>query len=1634
MPSAELPAVARGAYSSEQARALIETYRSEAEKAEPLLASRLLHEVARLYEEVLDDPRSAARVLLEALSTDPASLLLLRAALRLVPAEGNLELAAELLERAADSVESVGGRVALLSELAAFQELRLGDERTAAESYRRVRQEDPANLGAAEALLRLSLHRRDDLSAARLCRELADVEQDPLSRCSLQLLAALLASDEAEGVARARLAAQALSSDHTADLAAALAVTLFCRHGGWEEALELLQSQTRQRPTEAALQLQISRILESSPGLGQAADAIRHAQLAASHCPDDLALLEWLAQLLRGDARWAELVEVLRRQQAMAIDPAHVAALHVDAAEVLEGRLHNTDDAIDELEQALRTAPDDPVALQLLGWLYAREERWEQLARMYLAEAESTADRPFRQVAALYLAGCVLSERLGQSERAIKCLEQAIALDVTHEPALARLEQLYRREGRHRQLRALHELRVEHAEPGEQRVTALLELAALLEHGFGDTGKAAAIYEEIEEAEQLPVSSLVARALVRLHGAREDATALLGALRRLEPHVEGSRRRAAVLMHLSQLQEDHPGDTQSSLTRYQTALELDPTTPGLCRQLGRLYLATGRWQDLVALHRVQIEQSATPEERVRWLCRIGSLHERALADPVAAAEAYREALELEGGSRLALEGLLRTAPTPADLQRAIELAPLDRHGAACLVQAGLNAEDRFQDLELAQRCYSRAMELDPYGALAKPLLLHATVARGEWENALELLSPFAGALVALGGLGQPSRALELLGRHLEREPSSLGAVRWLEVLHAARGERREHVRALARRAELEPDSIRRSEVRLRVAAMAEVDDLPELDPVAIYQAVAADLPGDRRPLVALERLARVRGELPLLLEVLEQLADRGGTAVERAAALSGRAHLLFQSGLADKALASWRAALEADAACRPAYDALKYALWERVDGETLEWALERGLEMVEHPKAKLTDLLRRADVRREHGNWQGALADLDQVLAIKPGHADALERLVRLLTEQGEFHGLARRLEEAARQTSAPVRQAALLRQLGLLHREQFGDLQRAAASLERAIAVDPDNVEALLAAADLKLELEQPTEALALLNRVVLRASNKKDLHRARLEAARIYQEVLGDPIRAHAALEAILEERPDHIGALRQLARVAEQQNDMQRLEEYLERLCLLEDGPQLQAEALAGLSALRRKRQGPSHREALRPLEQALDLAPGNATWLLELANCYEAAKRWSDLDRLLERQVGALDAEAQPPFLLMHGRVLGHLGRLTEARVVLRQVLREEPDNEAAIELLLDQLDGSPLRDPELLSEAIALQRALMHRRPLTVGALRTIHQLCRKAGRIDESFCAGACLVLLGEATEEEAYFHRQLRQRAPRKATGTLSREQVRALILPGGDHPARRLLSVLRPHLPALHPPDLAHYGLEVLGATRLAADHSAWDVASICGRVLKVADYDLVEAKGGAPHGACLPGKPPTILLPRNFLRLPMPDQLFLCGRLLARLAASTETLDPGGADPWTARNLEILAVALRRIGDLTYGSDLAPEAILDDIAGRLRALLSAEELATARAVADEVCAELNRASLGDWVWSTEVGACQGGMLCSGGLDALAPFWTRGGGPVADDVLRKLILFATSAQYAELRRALDLNLPDEG
>lgn len=1606
------------------ARELIATYRADAASFDDQHASLLLAEVARLHEDVLDDTRAATRAILEALRRDPNSSSVQRTTLRLLLDAGKHTIIAQLVDDLASEIKSSPGRNAMLLDHAVSSELGAGHEERAAQVYQRVLDDDPDSAEAAEGLLRIALRRRDWPKVARVARHLASHTDDKETRRTLLIAAAMLDADRPERE-RAEWLAQAAALGDRPGIALPMAIGLFLAADDIEGAVRIQLDQGDKRPeTAAQLYFQVSWLLARQEQRQE--EAITHGRAACQHEPDSLLYVSWLAELYERDGRWNELAEVLGQKARLSTTREEAVETLVALAEVQATQLGRTDQAITALERALTISPTDLACLQSLGRLYARTRRFAELADMHLKEAAVAQDDE-RRAHALYRAAQILGERLDRADEAVAHLERALELEPRLSSAHRLLEDLYRKTEAYEKLVALHRRQLDQTSASVQQVVLLERIATLLDTHLDDDAGAIEAYEQLLERQASNASALAA--LSRLYQAAGQHSKLLSSLRAQAMTTEDTGERAALLLRMGQILEEDLNQPEQALAHYREALDCRASAETY-EQLGRLLYNTQRWPELVQITEHQLEHAVEIDQKVSLYFRLGRIQEQHLEDRAAAAAAYKEALQLDGAYWPALRGIVRAAHHMPELRRAAlegMLLPSRLEGqdkSSGQLRIALAVIDQQPDV--ARTLLQRVVEEDEGNGIARDLLLQLLSAERRLADLLPLADELESIPLAIG-----LKNLELAREHgdkLGESEGTLVALRWRELLGPASGDAGETAALLRERASREPNPAQSTALLLRLARVIEEDPAAAS---AVCRQILETAPEERRALDLLEHLSRLAESNELLAEALRLREQQSGSDAERATVLTTRGHLHARAGDPTEAEQAWRAALEQDPLCRPAYEALKTRYRAADDQEGLRWTLEHGLQSVKHLDSRNRDLLQRADLRREAGEHEAALADLDLILEQDPGQANALERVERTLREADLYEALVNRLTAARDVATTPLRRAAIDVKMARIYADRLDDPRRAAALLGDAVDKDPDNVAALLLSAEVHGRLEQPTEAIALLSRAVLRSEDEQELIGAHLATAQVFHHVLGVGDRALRSLRTVLKLDPQNVGALQLLAEVSERSGNDTDAEEYLGRLARLVDDPLERARVLGRFAAVRQRTQGDQDERALAAIEEAVALSPADPFLLRSAATLLLAQGKPAQVAELLGKALEILPEEERLGFLLQRGRILAEeLGRPDEARTLLRQALEQDPEGEEAVELLVRLLDDKTLEDPAARSEAISLHRRLLARNPLTIESIRQLGRLCERDDRLDEAFSAQAALVFLDKASEEEIYFHKQRRRSLPTRASGVLSAEQRDALVMPDGTHPVRDLLALLKPHLAELTPPDLSHYGLTDLASGLLPEDHGAWSIARECAELLVVKDFRLVEALGGTPEGATEPSGEPTLILPREFARYPVPQQRFLLGRMLACVATDTECCDPRRPEPLSPRTLEMLMAALLRTATPDFGADVASALILDDMAKRLKKRLDKKELERGREAAARAWDE--RTGLDTWLQSCERGAHRAGLLCAGNLDAISALSERQSTPLPAQLTRDIIGFDTSEQYATLRQQLGLALRD--
>ena len=169
-----------------------------------------------------------------------------------------------------------------------------------------------------------------------------------------------------------------------------------------------------------------------------AIDCLR--RILALH-PKHLPTIRALGRLFQKARRWQELIETNELEASVADDPKLAVALRQRSAEIYEDALKDRAKAVAAYQRLLENDPTYLPALKALGRLYAQEARWEELVKMFRAEAE-VASSTDQAATLMYKVGELYEQKLDDFNAAVTSYREALTLSPSYFPALRALERL----------------------------------------------------------------------------------------------------------------------------------------------------------------------------------------------------------------------------------------------------------------------------------------------------------------------------------------------------------------------------------------------------------------------------------------------------------------------------------------------------------------------------------------------------------------------------------------------------------------------------------------------------------------------------------------------------------------------------------------------------------------------------------------------------------------------------------------------------------------------------------------------------------------------------------------------------------------------------------------------------------------------------------------------------------------------------------------------------------------------------------------------------------------------------------------------------------------------------------------
>jgi len=1583
-----------------QARQWLEECERElAAQPETRRAARLSFEMARTCESMLGDTRRALQYYQATLERAPDYVPAIRAARRLLVGSRMFSEALELFDAEARVTRQARDKATLFLLKGRLLEDVLGNRDAATEAYQTARALDrshPAILGAAE---QRSFAKQRWPEVDRNLAELANAAgADDAHRAALIIRRAqLLESRQQQPEQAAELYETALQLDPTAGIAVQALKRLYYSQHRWRDLIRTLEAEAglaTDPGLESSALYRAARI--QAEHLGNRDEAIRVLERARELRPHDPLTLGELARHYEAAQRPQALAETLEALTETTEDAAERLTFTQRIARLYEEELGDVDQAITWHERAVALEPTSLSSLQALSLLYRVRGAWPKLIDMCLREARYTTDAQ-RRADSHARAAEIYESKLHTVDDAIDHYHRALNAMPDHATAFKALARLLSDVHRPKELIQLYENALDRA-TGTRAVSYLFKIAQLYEDVLEEHALAAQTYKRVlqQDASNLAAVHAWQRSAARAHRSRE----LLEALD-YEIELTVERDRLVALLHRAgEVLEEQLDDRDGASSRYRMALDKDPRHVPTLSSLGRLYYATGRWNDLLEVYGQELRLTSAKARRVALLQKMAEISRDRLGSDEDALRYHREAIKVDPSHAPSLQELGRQLRERGDWDELVDVLELQlRSSSAPQVRAraafllGQVYEEHLGDRVKAATSYEAAVGSDAGYRPAVDALARVRAEAQDWTHLLsdlerELkLAEDPGQRIAL--FARRAQVLERQDKHrqaiqawedvLSINPRHLGALLALEQLHRQVGAWESLCGVYSAQAEVLQDS------GGRVAALYELGRLLEHQGLGTYEEIVATYrgileghPSDLGALLELERLAAQRGDRELLREVdaLMAQASHDETVV---AAHRARLAEALEGSEDTAAIEQFRAATQADPHHIGAARGLTRVAQETDDPHALVDALRREAEAERDPKAASELLVRSAFVRLQRiGDHDGARRDFEQALEIWPDSEQAADGLIDVLSIDAAWSTLVDRLSQAASSAGSVERASALWLSVATIQSERLDLVAAAIRTLQRVLKIHPRHLDALERLAEHFETTESWHEAAATMEQLLAAAPDHTRVRRVLVGLSRLYRERLQTPEKALRHVEAALASDPADADALQELSLVHEATGNLGEALEVARHL--LEVGGE-GAESSAWLR-LGQLEHAAGHLDAAKSALRRAVVLDGPRS---QAAQSLESLSQSPDDWRLF---AAAID-EHQP---------IDDSGRVVAGLEVARILSDHCRDEESAIDALESRLlEGAAnadlrrelavrLRARGAYPRAVEQLQSVLALEPTHEAIWRELAVTYESAGREREARIASLPLSAMGLDDAED---RRRIEAVAARP--GNIRPRSLRGDVLAklgtprSEDAAAGALLHALGPALTKLYPPELQSYGLVTRDRLATEANHPLREVANRIAAALDIHHFDLFLHRVRNRAVTIELGVHPALLVPATVMEKDARTQAFLLARPMIQIARGYQAIEK-----LTPRELDVLLASAARLVKPDFGTGLTSEEFLNE---QTRGLQRAIPRRDRRTVRDAALAysEARRVKFDRWVQAAQRTATRAALLLCDDLDPL-------------------------------------------
>src|SRR4029079_15933238 len=622
----------------------------------------------------------------------------------------------------------------------------------------------PDNFDAADALAAQyeGMKRWPDLIA--LLRKKAAVVESAEDKIALHAKVANLFLEKFSNQAEAIKADESiLELDADNSEALAFVKQMYEKRRDWEKLIAVNQREIdklKSGDERKARRIEVAKL--ASEKMKKASVSIELWQKVLADDAENVEALGELEKLYDGEKWGSELGAVLERQVAATSDAARKSAIYVKLGILFTEKVHNAAQATSAWQALLAQEPDNRRAqdalkklyLQSKEWnaleaFYASQNKWDELVRVLERQAETEDDAG--RVGLWNKIGEMYRDRLNKADRAQKAYEKALSYDAQNLPAALALIPLYEKVKEIKRLGEVLLVELGHVSDAAERHPRMQRLADLLDMGAGD--KRSALRIALQALAEVPGDEWAITTSRRLAAESGGWPELVEAYEAAVPRAEKASEVDAVLALLGTLAaayERELANPELAIARNQKIIDLSAKDPEAVAALERLYIATGRFADLLAIYDKKLSMAKSKAEELEIRFKLASLYEEEIKQPDKAIELYMAIVAQDPAQLSALSALDRLyqqlgrwKDLAETITKEIDLSTDMAAVAELKFRRGAVQEQYLEDGAGAVASYREALEIDTSHVGARTALqAYLSNSDGELQRAaVKVLEP-----------------------------------------------------------------------------------------------------------------------------------------------------------------------------------------------------------------------------------------------------------------------------------------------------------------------------------------------------------------------------------------------------------------------------------------------------------------------------------------------------------------------------------------------------------------------------------------------------------------------------------------------------------------------------------------------------------------------------------------------------------------------------------------------------------------------------------------------------------------------------------------------------------------------------